>query len=109
MVILGNLFTGTVGLDSIGGPITTVKTIAQASAMSLKNLVLLFPLIAVNLAVFNLLPVPALDGARVVFVAIEWIFKKPVPREIEAKIHNVGLMILFSLVIIIDVLHLVLF
>jgi len=109
LAILGGLFTGSVGIDSIGGPITTVSTIAQASAMSLKNLILLFPLIAINLAVFNLLPIPALDGARVVFVAIEWIFKKPVPREIEAKIHNIGLMILFSLVIIVDVLQMFVF
>ena len=107
--ILGGLFTGSVGIDSLGGPFTTVQTIAEASAMNLKNLILLFPLIAVNLAVFNLLPVPALDGARVLFVAIEWIFRKPVPRDIEAKIHSIGLIALFALVIVIDMLHIFLF
>ena len=44
-----------------------------------------------------------------VFVLIEWIFRKPVPREIEAKIHNIGLFVLFGLVIVIDILHLFLF
>ena len=71
LVILGNLFTGNVGLDSIGGPITTVQTIAEASAMSLKNLVLLFPLIAVNLAVFNLLPVRKSYSAVILCLKLE--------------------------------------
>lgn len=107
--IVGQLFTGQLGLENVGGPITTVQTIVESTQASLKNLVLLFPLLAVNLAVFNLLPIPALDGARMVFVLIEWIFRKPVPRELEAKIHSVGLMALFGLVIVIDLLHIFLF
>lgn len=109
LVVLGNLFTGKIGLESVGGPVTTIKTIAVSTQANVKNLLLLFPLIAVNLAVFNWLPIPALDGARMIFVFIEWIFRKPVPRNIEAKIHNIGLLIIFALVIIIDLLHLFLF
>lgn len=109
LCILGDLFTGKIGIESVGGPITTIQTIAVSTQANFKNLLLLFPLIAVNLAVFNWLPIPALDGARMVFVLIEWIFRKPVPREIEAKIHSIGLMVLFGLVIIIDLLHLFLF
>ena len=109
LVILGDLLTGQIGLESVGGPITTIQTIAVSTQASIKNLVLLFPLIAVNLAVFNLLPIPALDGARMVFVLIEWIFRKPVPRNIEAKIHTIGLILLFGLVILVDILHLFLF
>ena len=109
LVVLGDLVTGQIGIESVGGPITTVQTIATSTQTDFRNLILLFPLIAVNLGVFNLLPIPALDGARMVFVLIEWIFRKPVPREIEAKIHNIGLFVLFGLVIIIDVLHLFLF
>lgn len=107
--ILGKLLTGGIGIESVGGPITTVKTIAVSTQANFKNLILLFPLLAVNLAVFNVLPIPALDGARVIFVLIEWIFRKPVPREIEGKIHTVGLFILFGLVILIDILHLLFF
>ena len=107
--IIGKLFTGQLGLESVGGPITTVQTIAVSTQTNFKNLILLFPLLAVNLAVFNLLPIPALDGARMVFVAIEWIFRKPVPRDIEAKIHSIGLIALFALVIVVDMLHIFLF
>lgn len=107
--ILGQLLTGQLGLDSVGGPITTVQTIATATQTNFKNLILLFPLLAVNLAVFNLLPIPALDGGRMVFVLIEWIFRKPVPRNIEGKIHTVGLMVLFAFVILVDILQLFVF
>ncbi len=109
LVVLGELVTGKLGIESVGGPITTVSTIATSAQANMKNLLLLFPLIAVNLAVFNLLPIPALDGARAVFVLIEWIFRKPVPRDIEGKIHTIGLFVLFGLVIIIDLLHIFLF
>ena len=107
--VFGELITGKLGIESVGGPITTVSTIATSAQTNMKNLLLLFPLIAVNLAVFNLFPIPALDGARAIFVLIEWIFKKPVPRDIEGKIHTIGLFVLFGLVIIIDLLHIFLF
>lgn len=107
--VFGELVTGKLGIESVGGPITTVSTIATSTQANIKNLLLLFPLIAVNLAVFNLFPIPALDGARAIFVLIEWIFRKPVPRDIEAKIHTVGLILLFGFVIIIDLLHIFLF
>ena len=51
----------------------------------------------------NLLPLPALDGARMVFTVIEWIFKKPVNRKVEGIIHFVGMIILFGIAILADV------
>lgn len=107
--ILGKLVVGQFGLRDIGGPITTINVIADASAVSLLNLLLLLPLISVNLAVFNLLPIPALDGARMVFVLIEMIRGKPINRDLEGKIHMIGLLLLFSLVILVDVLQLLVF
>ena len=109
LTILGKLIVGQYGLKDIGGPITTVKVIAKASSISFKNVLLLVPIIAINLAVFNLLPIPALDGCRMVFVLIEWIRKKPINRELENKIHTIGLIVLFAFVIIVDVLQLFIF
>ena len=105
LVILGMLFTGQLSLSAVGGPITTISSIATVSSASLWNLLILFPLIGVNLATFNLLPFPALDGARMVFVLIEWIRGKPINRKVEGYIHGVGLMILFAFVIIVDLIH----
>lgn len=107
--VLGGLFTGAVGLDSVGGPVTTISTIATAAQTNYLNILLLLPLIAVNLGVFNLLPIPALDGARMVFVLIEGIFRKPVPRNIEAYIHSAGILLLFGFIILVDVLQIFVF
>ncbi len=107
--ILGKLIIGQYGLRDIGGPVTTVKAIAKVSSISMLNLLLFFPIIAINLAVFNALPIPALDGGRVVFVLIEAIRKKPINREIEAKIHFYGIMVLFAFIIIVDLLQLFVF
>lgn len=103
------LITGQTALADMGGTITTVKFMATASQTNIANLLLLIPVISINLAVFNLLPIPALDGARMVFVLIEWIRKKPIDRKLEGKIHFIGLMVLFGFVIVMDLLQLFVF
>lgn len=105
LIILWQLITGQLGIENLGGPITTISSIATYTQANILNLLILFPLISVNLAVFNWLPFPALDGARMVFVAIEWIRGKPINREVEAKIHSIGLIVLFAFVIFVDVFH----
>ena len=108
LTILFALFTGQIGIDALGGPVTTITSIATYTQANWQNLIILFPIISINLAVFNWLPIPALDGARMVFVLIEWIRGKPVNRNVESIIHSVGLMLLFAFVIIIDILHFIL-
>ena len=102
------LITFQLPITSIGGPVTTITTIATYTQQNLENLLVLLPLISANLAVFNLLPIPALDGAHVLFTTIEAIRKKPIKRETENLIHAIGLIVLFGAVIIIDILHFVL-
>ena len=105
MIILWMLITGKLGLSNVGGPITTVTTIATYSRLNPANLLLLLPVIATNLAVFNLLPFPALDGSHMVFTTIEWIRGKPINRKVENTINNVGLIILLGFVVLVDILH----
>lgn len=102
---LFNIFTGGVPLSDVGGPITTISVMAGATQTNIMNLFILLPFIAANLAIFNILPFPALDGARIVFTIIEWIRGKPVKREVEAMIHFVGICILFAFVIFVDIYH----
>ena len=104
---LGALITGTIGLESAGGTITVVKTIADMSAQGFDAFMYTISIISANLAVMNLLPIPALDGSRMVFTAIEMIFRKPVPRKIEGVIHTIGLVLMLLLVVFLDVFHLV--
>ncbi len=103
---LGGLVTGLIGLDQIGGPITTLDITMQIMRTGFANVLFLITLISVNLAVFNLLPLPALDGSRMLFVVIEWIRKKPINRNVEGWIHAVGLILLLIFVIAVDLLHL---
>lgn len=102
------LITFQLSISEIGGPITTIATIASFTQANLANVLILIPLISANLAVFNILPIPSLDGSHVLFTTIEAIRKKPIKREIENMIHAIGLFILFGAVIIIDILHFVL-
>ncbi|MEG1581898.1 MAG: site-2 protease family protein [Clostridia bacterium] len=102
---LGGIFTGATKLADLGGTVTAVSQIVEVSKMGINQFLLLLPLLSMNLAIFNILPIPALDGARMVFVAIEGIFRKPINRKVEGYIHSIGLIVLFALVIFLDIYH----
>ena len=101
--ILGQLLTGALGIKSLGGTVTTISVTADAIKIGgFRNLLNITSFIGVNLAVFNLLPFPALDGSRVVFTAIEGIRKKPLNRRVEAIIHTVVLVLILIFAVFID-------
>ena len=102
------LITFQIPITEMGGTITTIATMAEYTQLNPTNLLIFIPLISANLAVFNILPFPALDGAHVLFTTIEWIRGKPIDRKVENTIHFVGLCVLFAFVIIVDILHFVL-
>ncbi len=101
--ILGQLITGKIGMENAGGPITTIQVMSEAAKGGFAALSYVICLISANLAVMNLLPLPALDGSRMVFCLIEWIFKKPVNKKIEGWIHSVGFILLICFAIFADV------
>ncbi len=103
---LGELLTGKLGIDAMGGPVTTIKVTSQAASSGLLSFLNIAAFIGVNLAVFNLLPIPALDGCKVIFCIIEWIRKKPVNRKVETMIHLAGIIFLFGFAILVDLLQL---
>lgn len=101
--VLGQLITGALGINSLGGTVTTISVTANAIRVGgLRYFLNMMSFIGVNLAVFNLLPIPALDGARVVFTAIEWVRKKPLSRRVEGIIHAVGLVSLLLFSVLVD-------
>ena len=105
--ILGELLTGHLGLDAMGGPVTTIKLTSEIASQNLQSFFEIAAYIGVNLAVFNLLPIPALDGSKIIFCLIEWIFRKPVPRKIEAIIHAVGFVAILGFAVLVDILQFV--
>lgn len=107
-VVLKNLWqliTFQIPITEIGGTITTISMIATYASQSLNYLLIFIPLIAANLAIFNILPFPALDGSHVLFTLIEWIRGKPINRKVEGIIHTVGICILLAFVVIVDIIH----
>lgn len=98
---LFDLVTGRYGIEAVSGPVGIAGTMGEAASYGILPFIYLIAMISINLGVINLIPLPALDGGRLLFILIEMIFRKPVPRELEAKIHAIGLMLLlgFSLII----------
>lgn len=99
---LFDLLRGTYKVSDLSGPIGTVDVIADmaedsVSRMDYTYLLTLLALIAINIGLFNLLPLPALDGGRLLFIFIEMIFRKPVPRKFEAWVHAAGMVLLLAL------------
>ncbi|MDD5017230.1 MAG: M50 family metallopeptidase [Eubacteriales bacterium] len=99
VAILG-IFTGK-GMENAVGVVGIVDVLGEALRSSFEYVLRLGVAISASLAVFNILPLPALDGGRLVFIGIEKVFKKPVPRNIEGFIHLVGFALFFVLVILI--------
>ena len=103
---LYDLATGRLGIEQMSGPvgITTIITDAAEDAIVNKNgsyLFMLFVILAMNLGCMNLLPIPALDGGRLLFLAIEGITRKPINAKIESYIHLTGMALLLFLMLVI--------
>ncbi len=107
------LFTGQAGVRDLSGPVGIVSTIndvgqqSESVGVALENIIYLGALIAVNLAVFNLLPIPALDGGHILFLVIstvvEKLFHKVIPAKYEAVINMVFFVLLMVLMVVVTV------
>ena len=101
---LGGIITGRFGLTDLSGPIGMTSAVQDVASQPMAgwNILYLFAVIAMNLGVMNLLPLPALDGGRLFFRFLEVLrFGKPVNERVEATIHGMGMMLLFGLMAVI--------
>ena len=99
---LYQMVTGQMAVD-VAGPVGMVTIVDQYAQTAFMYLFMLAGILSINLGVINLLPFPALDGSRLVFLAIEGVRGKPVPTEKEAMVHFVGIVILLALMVVITV------
>lgn len=106
---LVDLCTGKYGMKDVSGPIGTISAIADSTAQGptakdkLFTALTLLSYITINVGVFNLLPVPALDGGRLFFIFIEMIRRKPISAKKEGIIHTVGLVLLLLFMAIVSI------
>lgn len=99
--LIGSLFVGKSVVDQFAGPVGIASITGQAARLGFTYLLQFIALLSLNLAVINILPFPALDGGRILFLIIEKFKGKPVKREVENAIHNIGFFLLIALVIFI--------
>lgn len=98
---LTDILTGRYGLNELSGPVGTAQIIGEASRMGWDTFAYIVAYITVNVGVFNLLPIPGLDGGRLLFLLIEVIRGKPVPTKYEAWVNAAGLLLMFGLIIVV--------
>ena len=102
---LKQLFTGNMKKDDVSGPVGVVSVISDTAEQSrnvseaIENILYIMSLITINVGIFNLLPIPGLDGGRLLFCLIELVRRKPVKPEHEGYVHLAGMVLLFSLMI----------
>lgn len=100
-----DMITGQTGFDSVSGPVGIVSAVNSAvntGSYRTVNILHLAALLTINLGVFNLLPLPALDGGRLFFMLIELIRGKPVSADKEGMVHAIGLILLLSFAVLIS-------
>ena len=93
---LWGLITGKFKINQMSGPVGITKVMVEAAETSATSLFSIFVIIAMNLGIFNLLPIPALDGGRILIMLIEWITKK----RISMKVQGIMNMVVFALLIL---------
>ena len=109
LLILGSLFTGKLGLSALSGPVGMYSIVGTVASLGFANLIYLTAYLSINLGVLNILPFPAFDGGRVLFVLIEAITHKKVDPKIEGYFHSIGFILIMLIMVYItfqDVLRL---
>ena len=98
---LGLLFSGGASVNELAGPVGITKLVGEAAQVGSVFLLSFTAFLSINLGILNLLPIPALDGSRIVFGLIEAIRRKPIEPEREGFIHWIGFMFLMLLIVIV--------
>lgn len=101
---LVDLISGRYGLKAVSGPVGTVSVISKAASSGFDTVLYLFTFISLNLGVMNLLPLPALDGGRILFTLVECVIRRPLNPKFEGYVHLAGMIVLLSFMALITVL-----
>ena len=97
---LAGLFVGK-GYDQIGGPVAILQVSSQILNYGFGSYLMLWGMISVNLAIFNLLPFPGLDGWHLLVIIVEGITKKEIPSKVKNIVSTIGMILLFALMAVV--------
>ncbi|MCI9233927.1 MAG: RIP metalloprotease RseP [Bacilli bacterium] len=99
--IIGYLFTGKLALSSLAGPVGIFQVVGETAKTGILNMIYLIAFMSINVGFLNLLPIPAFDGGRLLFLIIEKIKRSPVSPKLENAIHSIGFILLMILMVVI--------
>lgn len=102
-VVIGSLLTGKLGLNSLSGPVGIYNIVDEQSKTGIANMLYLIAYLSINVGVINLIPLPAFDGGRILFLIIEKIKGSPVKASTENLIHNIGFILLLLLMVYVTI------
>ena len=102
-VVLGSLFTGNLPVNMLSGPVGIYSIVDQYKTQGVNALLYLMALFSINVGVINLIPLPAFDGGRILFLFIEKIKGSPVNPKVENTIHSIGFILLMLLMVYITI------
>lgn len=94
-----DLAMGRVGINELSGPVGVVSAVNQAVRYGWRDVLALAALLTVNLGIFNLMPIPALDGFKLLFLAVEGIFGRAVPQRVQNAVNTAGMVLLLWLML----------
>lgn len=105
------LVQGRFSFTDLSGPVGIATAVTQVASIGLEtsfmdafnNILYVMIMITINLGIFNMLPFPALDGGRFLFLLIEWIFRKPIPRKAEQIVNSIGFALLMVFMLVVTV------
>ena len=101
--VLSKLITGKLGINTLSGPIGIYNVVGEQSKQGFDNVIYLAAYISINVGIVNLIPFPAFDGGRALFLIIEAIRKKPIDSKTENTIHTIGFAVLMLLILVITI------
>ena len=99
--VLGHMFTHGFSLNDLGGPVAIYAGTSQATALGFNGVLNFLALLSINLGIINLLPIPALDGGKLLLNIIEAVIRRPIPEKAEGIVTMIGFMILLILMILV--------
>ena len=100
---LADLITGRVGIDGLGGVVKVGQVVGEAASIGISSFMMLVAMISINIGVMNFLPIPALDGGRIVLLIYEGIFRKKLNSKLEYGLISVSMILLFALMIFVTI------
>jgi regulator of sigma E protease len=100
MVSLVRLIEGRISLKALSGPITIYEIAGEEGRKGADHFIWVMALISINLGLFNLLPIPVLDGGHLLFFVIEGVLRRPLPMRMRELAHVVGMAILVGLTLL---------